>query len=78
MTVDLVVNAKEPTTNYKGTQITNYDRGDQLEPLHGNIVVISESDKDVSVNCSHEQAVLKDTNWFKSMSLLWEQSPNFG
>ncbi len=77
MTVNLVVNAENPTIEYKGELITNYDRGNQLKPLHGNIVVSSEAGKEVSVNCSGEQAVLKDTEWFKNMSLMWEQSPSF-
>ncbi len=77
MTVNLVINAEKPTVEYKGELITNYDRGNQLEPLHGNIVVFSEEGKEVGVTCSGEQEVLKDTNWFKNMSQLWTQSPTF-
>lgn len=77
MTVNLVVNSEKPTVEYKGQIITNYNRGDKLEPLHGNIVVISEAGKEVFVECSNEQKVLKDTDWFKNMSVLWEQSPKF-
>ena len=77
MTVNLVVNVEKPTVEYKGTTITNYDRGDNLEPLHGNIVVSSQEGQEVSVTCSHEQKVLKETDWFKNMSILWEQSPKF-
>ena len=76
VTVDLVVNQEKPTVEYKGQIITNYNRGDNLVPLHGNITVISQSEKDVYVKCSGEQKVLKDTDWFKNMSALWAASPN--
>lgn len=76
VTVDLVINQEKPTVEYKGQIITNYNRGDNLVPLHGNITVISQSEKDVYVKCSGEQKVLKDTDWFKNMSALWTASPN--
>ncbi len=33
--------------------------------LNGNIVVISEGEKEVYVNCSNNNTLLKDTDWFK-------------
>lgn len=77
ITVDLVVDEQKPTTTYKGQTITNYKCGENLTPLHGNITVISKANEDVYVNCSNEQKVLKDTEWFSKMSVLWEQSPQF-
>ena len=75
MTVNIVVNAENPTTTYKGMTITNYNNGKELKPLHGNIVVISKGGEKVYVECSAEQKVLKDTEWFKWMSSMWVNSP---
>lgn len=37
-----------------------------FEQLNGNIVISSTSGQDVMVNCSNNNTVLKDTQWFKS------------
>ncbi len=79
-TINRVVNASNPTKEYeinnKKVTITNYDNGTQLKSLHGDITVISNgNEREVKVVCTGEQVVLKDTDWFKQMSLLWQQSP---
>ncbi len=42
-----------------------YKNVEDYSLLNGNIIVVSEADKDVYVNCSNNDTVLKDTDWFK-------------
>lgn len=78
-TINRVVNQAKPTVEYtlNGVKIniTNFDNGSDLKSLHGNVTVVSSSDKDVYVSCTGEQAVLKDTAWFREISSLWASSP---
>lgn len=78
-TINRVVNQAKPTVEYtlNGVKIniTNFDNGSDLKALHGNVTVVSSSDKDVYVSCTGEQAVLKDTAWFREISSLWASSP---
>ena len=43
-----------------------YVNNGEAKMLNGNVVVISESGKDVYVNCSNNNTILKDTDWFKA------------
>lgn len=43
-----------------------YENVEQYGILNGNITVISKKDKDVYVECSNNNTVLKDTEWFKA------------
>ncbi len=43
----------------------NYDNDGEYKILNGNIVVVSEGGKDVYVECSNNDTLLKDTEWFK-------------
>lgn len=79
-TVNRVIDSEKPTVEYtlnkQKIQITNYKNGTELKSLHGNITVISSANEaEVKVNCTGEKVVLKETAWFKEMSLLWQQSP---
>lgn len=53
----------------RGTSDTSDDKYENVanyEILNGNIVVVSEAEKDVYVNCSNNNTILKDTEWFKN------------
>ncbi len=43
----------------------NYDNDGSVKILNGDIVVVSEGEKDVYVQCSNNDTLLKDTEWFK-------------
>ncbi len=47
------------------TSDDDYDNKGEPIMLNGNIVVISESGKDVYVECSNNNTILRDTQWFK-------------
>ena len=48
----------------------NYVNDGEESLLNGHIVVISESDKDVYVECSNNDTILKETEWFKQYRRL--------
>ena len=43
----------------------DYDNAENYVMLNGDVVVISEAEKDVYVQCSNNDTLLKDTEWFK-------------
>ncbi len=45
---------------------SKYENAEDYTLLNGNIVVSSDADTGVSVNCSNNDTLLKDTEWFKS------------
>ena len=48
-------------------------KNNKLKSMNGNIVVIIKSkDEELSINCSNNTTVLKDTDWFKK----FRQKPN--
>ena len=47
------------------TLCTNYDAG-KYESFNGNIVVFANKNTQISVKCSNNDTILKDTDWFKN------------
>ena len=47
------------------TLCTNYDAG-KYESFNGNIVVFADNNTQISVKCSNNDTILKDTEWFKN------------
>ena len=50
---------------YVTTLCTNYDAG-KYESFNGNIVVFADNNTQISVKCSNNDTLLKDTEWFKN------------
>lgn len=53
----------------------DYDNAENYEMLNGNVVVISDADLGVYVQCSNNDTLLKDTEWFleyRDMPEEWE------
>ena len=78
-TINRILDTEEPTVEYtlnnEKINITNYKNGTELKSLHGNVTVVSSGDRGVYTVCTGEQVVLKETQWFKEMSVLWAGSP---
>ncbi len=49
---------------------TEFTNGQKFAPLNGNVVVISDGENPVTVNCSNNNTLLKDTAWFKAKRTL--------
>ncbi len=62
-TIEIVQVKGADTPNDKSDD--DYDNSGELLLLNGNIQVISDAEKGVYVECSNNNTLLKDTEWFK-------------
>ena len=64
ITIDIVQNEGAQTPN--DTTDDDYSNFGEIKLLNGNITVISKAGQDVFVECSNNNTLLKDTDWFKA------------
>lgn len=62
ITIEIVQVAGQGTADVSDD---DYDNASEYTLLNGNIQVISDAEKGVYVECSNNQTLLKDTDWFK-------------
>jgi hypothetical protein len=73
ITIEIVQTAGAETPN--DTSDDKYDNKGEYKLLNGNIMVVSDAEKGVFVNCSNNNTLLKDTDWFKqyrTMPEVWK------
>ena len=44
----------------------NYENTGEVKFMNGNVVIVSEAEKGVYADCSNNNTILKDTDWFKA------------
>ena len=64
ITVDIIQVKGQDTPNDKSDD--DYSNAEEYKILNGNIKVVSKADQDVYVECSNNNTLLKDTEWFKN------------